>query len=451
MSEPNHKPSCCREDLPFIIYLCFSTLYLGAQMFQGLSFLDIGMYMSGYEHIASDPYPSVFLGQWLLSFTVSSLILRLFHADSFLAMRLMFLVFSVIMQVVAYISCKRYVPRRYVIAGLALTVLSIFGAYTEMTYNDYTALLFMAALLSYHKGQSSSLLYIAISGFLIALAFFFRITNLAFVVFPLAVWLMGRLMPWGVHPFRLQALTFTAGWVVGFALTYLLIIATGYGDIMAFTLQSIIHIGGNSADAHNMKAILICFYEIHKTEISATSVILVVTAFMWLAYSRLTRLVRTGILAFLFCLTMVCIYFWEHPSSITIGISFFGFALCLARKDASPALKHFFALCLCLPLLEPLGSNAGPAFACKGTCLLSLPLALYAFDQQGRKLLATLSSNANSNNASSNASLAYPRALRLAFVAVCMGMVYTNIFRPMMEDGNRPNQKEKDKNRWKKN
>ena len=228
-------------------------------------------------------------------------------------------------------------------------------------------------------------------------------------------------------------------------MTYLLIIATGYGDIMAFTLQSIIHIGGNSADTHNMKAILICFYEIHKTEISATSVILVVTAFMWLAYSRLTRLMRTGILAFLFYLTMVCIYFWEHPSSITIGISFFGFALCLASKDASPALKHFFALCLCLPLLEPLGSNAGPAFACKGTCLLSLPLALYAFDQQGRKLLATLSSNANSN-----ASLAYPRALRLAFVAVCMGMVYTNIFRPMMEDGNRPNQKEKDKNRWKK-
>lgn len=37
-------------------------------------------------------------------------------------------------------------------------------------------------------------------------------------------------------------------------MTYLLIIATGYGDIMAFTLQSIIHIGGNSADAHNMKA-----------------------------------------------------------------------------------------------------------------------------------------------------------------------------------------------------
>lgn len=81
---------------------------------------------------------------------------------------------------------------------------------------------------------------------------------------------------------------------MGFAMTYLLIIATGYGDIMAFTLRSIIHIGGNSADAHNMKA-------------------------------------------------------------------------------------------------------------------------------------------------------------RLAFVAVCMGMVYTNIFRPMMEDGNRPNQKEKDKNRWEKN
>lgn len=49
-----------------------------------------------------------------------------------------------------------------------------------------------------------------------------------------------------------------------------------------------------------------------------------------------------------------------------------------------------------------------------------------------------------------NSADAHNMKARLAFVAVCMGMVYTNIFRPIMEDGNRPNQKEKDKNRWEK-
>ena len=54
----------------FSIYLLFAALFLGVQMFQGLSYLDIGMYMSGYQHFTSDPYASYFLGQWILTYDV---------------------------------------------------------------------------------------------------------------------------------------------------------------------------------------------------------------------------------------------------------------------------------------------------------------------------------------------------------------------------------------------
>ncbi len=56
-----HKPSNAGTDIVFIIYSVFATVYLGIQMFQGFSYLDIGFYMSGYQHFNDDPYVSYFL------------------------------------------------------------------------------------------------------------------------------------------------------------------------------------------------------------------------------------------------------------------------------------------------------------------------------------------------------------------------------------------------------
>lgn len=418
----------------FVAYLLLSTLFLGAQMFQGLSFLDIGMYMSGYEHILSDPHPSVFLGQWLLSFTVTAWVMHHFGADSFIAMRVMFLVLTVVIQATVYIFYRKLLPRRFTIAALALTVLSLFGAYTEINYNDYTTLLFLIALLCYHRGLKSSLAYIALSGFITGVSFYFRITNVAFVAFPLAVWLTMRFVPWPRHRFLHQAAAFAAGWAVGMAVTYVLIVATGYGEIIDFTLDNIINVGGSSSDSHNLKSVFFCFYEIHKTEIAATSVILAVAFLMWLVFrhapkGRCGAVVRCAMLAFLFGLTVFCIYFWEQPSSITVGLCLFGFALCMADSSVEPELKFVYALSLCLPLLAPAGSNAGAAFACKGTCVLSLPLALYIFDRQRLVPFAIRQGGAGLS--------AYRKALRLCYLSICAAMVYTNIYRPMMEDGNR--------------
>ena len=69
---------------PFILYILFVTVYLGAQMFQGFSWLDIGFYMSGYQHFTDEPYVSYFLGQWLLSFQLTSWLCKAFSIDSYL-------------------------------------------------------------------------------------------------------------------------------------------------------------------------------------------------------------------------------------------------------------------------------------------------------------------------------------------------------------------------------
>ena len=103
----------------FSIYLLFAALFLGVQMFQGLSYLDIGMYMSGYQHFTSDPYASYFLGQWILTYDVTSALCKLFSINSFLGLRLLHLVYVLITQTVVYLYLRQYISTKSIIISSA--------------------------------------------------------------------------------------------------------------------------------------------------------------------------------------------------------------------------------------------------------------------------------------------------------------------------------------------
>ncbi len=406
----------------FIVYLILSTSFLYIQMFQGISFLDIGMYMSGYEYFAEDPHPSVFLGQWLLSFLSSSYLLHLFPSPTYLNIRIIFLVLTVFLQGIIYLYVKKYIPAKYIIMGLALTTLSLYGAYTEINYNDYTLLLALLAIICYHRGTLSSPFYIAGAGAIIGLSFYFRITNLSFLALPILSGFIHKIIPYSKWSIQKEMGYFYTGWIAGMLLTYIGIYLFGYSEILNFTLLNIIQVGGNTNDSHNLVKIALCFYEIHKNEIAAISLIGCFTLFIYKVYqvknNKLRRLIQMGLLLNI----IICIYYWEEPSSITIGICLLGFWFCLKNNAIPMKVKHLYALSLCLPLLAPLGSNAGAAFACKGICIFSLPFALYS--------LAMWKGHLQQQEH-------YIQSIQMAGIAICLAMLCTNIKRSMMEDGNR--------------
>lgn len=417
----------------FLIYLVLSTLFLAAQMWQGISFLDIGMYMSGYEHICDDPAPSVFLGQWLLSFVLSSQILHLFHANSFIAMRLMFLALTLILQCVTYSYLKRYIRKKYIIVGLGLTVLSLYGAYTEINYNDYSLLLCLLAILCYHQGISSQQegknklqgVWIGASGLIIGVAFYLKITNLAWIILPFISCAITSITQWG-KPSKIQPIgLFLGGWLIGMLGGYILVAAMGFGDIMRFTIENIVQVGGNSTDSHNLKNVFLCFVEIHKNEIGAVALIGIYTYFIYIAQRLGRKWMSWGTVAFLSGILILCIYLWEQPSSITNGICFLCLIICLTDRDIDNNIKYLFAISTTLPFLCPLGSNAGAAFASKGTCILSLPLAIYTIGRVKNQMSEEIEVRG------------YKRSVILSLAVVGLSMLYTNIKRPMMEDGNR--------------
>ena len=98
--------------LPFIAYILFAAAFLGIQMFQGLSYLDIGFYMSGYQHFRDDPVTVYFLGQWLMTFLSMSALCDLLSVNSYMGLRIMHLIFVIGFQIIIYLYLKRFIRQR---------------------------------------------------------------------------------------------------------------------------------------------------------------------------------------------------------------------------------------------------------------------------------------------------------------------------------------------------
>lgn len=143
-----------RGNLIFAAYIVIATLYLGIQMFQGLSPIDIGVYMSGYQHFNEEPYTLYYLGQWLMTYSFSGWLCDVLSINSFLGLRVLHLVYVMFLQTVVYLYLRRYIPCKYIVVGLSLATLAHFGSYTEINYNDYSSGLLTLAVLAYHKGLS---------------------------------------------------------------------------------------------------------------------------------------------------------------------------------------------------------------------------------------------------------------------------------------------------------
>ena len=117
----------------FPLYITAATVFLALQMFQGLSFLDIGMYLAGCRWFNEDPWSCYYLGQWFLSYKLTGALLHACGDSSFMALRVMALALNIVTQTAIYLYTSRLVPRRYAIAGLAMTGTGIAGLITGTT------------------------------------------------------------------------------------------------------------------------------------------------------------------------------------------------------------------------------------------------------------------------------------------------------------------------------
>lgn len=419
-----HKPSNAGTDIVFIIYSVFATVYLGIQMFQGFSYLDIGFYMSGYQHFNDDPYVSYFLGQWLLSFNLTSALCRLFSINTYLGLRILHLLFIIISQTVIYFYLKRYINRHFIISGLLLATLAHFGSYTEINYNDYSVGLLTLSIMAYHYGYANNRMKaIILSGILAGVSFYFRIVNVTFIGIPFLAWLISHRYKSAIKT-RNQFFGFFSGIIAACCATTVLLYYNGMLDVFTMTLTDLFTRSSDPQDPHGVKAIIINLYDLYKGQIQGFSVIALLTFLIAFNDIKNKGAIRTIITIVLSLLIIPNIYLWESPSNITVGICLSALFFLFAGRDVNPQTASLYLLSLFIPVIFPIGSNAGPDFYGKDMCFLTLPVALCIIGEG----IGTLKAEYRK--------AAY-KALHISFAFICMAMIYTNINRPMMEEGTR--------------
>lgn len=419
-----HKPSNAGTDTVFILYSVFAAVYLGIQMFQGFSYLDIGFYMSGYQHFNDDPYVSYFLGQWLLSFNLTSALCRLFSINTYLGLRILHLLFIIISQTVIYFYLKRYINRHFIISGLLLATLAHFGSYTEINYNDYSVGLLTLSIMAYHYGYANNRMKaIILSGILAGVSFYFRIVNVTFIGIPFLAWLISHRYKSAIRT-RYQFFGFFSGIIAACCATTVLLYYNGMLDVFTMTLTDLFTRSSDPQDPHGVKAIIINLYDLYKGQIQGFSVIALLTFLIAFNDIKNKGAIRTIITIVLSLLIIPNIYLLESPSNITVGICLSALFFLFAGRDVNPQTASLYLLSLFIPVIFPIGSNAGPDFYGKDMCFLTLPVALCIIGEG----IGTLKAEYRK--------AAY-KALHISFAFICIAMIYTNINRPMMEEGTR--------------
>lgn len=356
----------------FFAYLLFVTVYLGIQMFQGLSFLDIGFYMSGYQYFNEEPIVSYYLGQWLMTFMTMSALCKTFAINSYVGLRVMHLLFVVLSQTVIYFYLKRYIRKRFIIIGMFFATLSHFGGYTEINYNDFSIGWLTLAILAYHYGLTCrKLMFIMLSGVCAGTAVFFRFTNLTFVGLPfLAIFISWRWVT-GISV-KEQLIHFFIGVVIGCLVTMMVIHIAGMTDILVMTVNDIIGISKNPDDPHNITNITVNFYRILKDELKGGAVTVIIAAVTMLIFIN-ARHFKKPLLMVMAIITIINVYYWEPSANITVGICLAAIFPALFGKHIDKDIIYIFLLSLYIPIMFPLGSNAQVEFFGKDVTFLTTP------------------------------------------------------------------------------
>ena len=406
-------------DKMFLVYITFAAAFLGVQMFQGLSYLDIGMYMSGYRHFTEDPYASYFLGQWLLTYDLTSAICRLFSINSFLGIRMIHLVYVLLSQTIVFLYLRRSIPAKAIIAGLLFATLAHYGSYTEITYNDYSALLLLLSIISFHHGaERNKAFFILLSGTIAGAAVFFRIVNITYIGIPLLSLLVS--LKWNIRMSpRRRIAFFYAGMAAGITLVIAVLHFQGLLGILSLTISDIAGISADGGDSHGMLHVMRSLYRLY-SEVAGNAVFI---ALLWLmarqAIKLRCRTARMALLATTALLSLLMMNFSYFPSNTAMAVCLIGSAaLFSAKENTSDSLAHLMMLSLYLPFVMPVGSNAEPSFYGKETCFLTLPLACHVLTH-------------------SAALRQWLRPTKWMLALTGGGLLLFNLAHKQMEDGNR--------------
>lgn len=346
---------------------------------QGLSVHDSGVYLSGYRHFASEPEVNSYLGQWLLSYLGMGWLCGALGIRSFLGLRMVHVALMALAQVGIYHWATRSLGVRPQLAllGLVLAALCHVQGYSEVNYNELSALLLMAVTATLTGGvlrQRPQL--VAAAGALVAVAVAARVVNVWFVVLPAVAWLAGdRREAW-----RRMWAAWLAGGIVGAVAVLALLWASGTLGVVGITARTMLGMASAGGSTHGVGT-LAWVYAVGMGHMALSGIELAavgaVVAAVMLATRHMGKVAR-GIAAAV-CAVAAAVALWRLNSGPVCN-----YAMCLsvaalavmAVRLRPGRLRTASAMWLAVLVLYPFGSAASNAVNGPYFLHLSLPLAV---------------------------------------------------------------------------
>jgi hypothetical protein len=440
----------------FATYLVVAAVFLTVTSLQGISYYDIGFYLSGYQYFNDDPFASYFLAQWYLTFRFLGFVCNALGIDTFLGLRILRTLFLLVFQTIIYLYLRKSIKTKYIIAGMAMTTLAQYGAYSEINYNDLSIFLLVCAILLYHKAITQAkqpndqttnysspkggLVWVFLSGFLIGISIFLRLVNLTFLALPFFAIIVCLYYKTQVSWWR-QLVCFFLGAVVSSALILGIAWADGTFGVLQQTFSDLVSISTDSADKHSFGMIVRFYlYDVLAEVKMSLFIAFVIYGFIiartqasrkliHLAYALLSAVIiyvvwqdgKAGNITVGFCLSLFLLDFFSNNPRFSLGHKL------TSPRGGQVGVPLLYTLAMFIPLVFPFGSNGTNQFYGQMLCILAMPLAV-----------ATLMRGSSLKVQSSQFKVQSSKLAGIYIIAaICIGMTVTNVLRPMMEDGNR--------------
>ena len=440
----------------FATYLVVAAVFLTVTSLQGISYYDIGFYLSGYQYFNDDPFASYFLAQWYLTFRSLGFVCNALGIDTFLGLRILRTLFLLVFQTIIYLYLRKSIKTKYIIGGMAMTTLAQYGAYSEINYNDLSIFLLVCAILLYHKAITQAkqpndqttnysspkggLVWVFLSGFLIGISIFLRLVNLTFLALPFFAIIVCLYYKKQVSWWR-QLVCFFLGAVVSSALILGIAWADGTFGVLQQTFSDLVSISTDSADKHSFGMIVRFYlYDVLAEVKMSLFIAFVIYGFIiartqasrkliHLAYALLSAVIiyvvwqdgKAGNITVGFCLSLFLLDFFSNNPRFSLGHKL------TSPRGGQVGVPLLYTLAMFIPLVFPFGSNGTNQFYGQMLCILAMPLAV-----------ATLMRGSSLKVQSSKFKVQSSKLAGIYIIAaICIGMTVTNVLRPMMEDGNR--------------
>ncbi len=346
---------------------------------QGLSVHDSGVYLSGYLHFASEPEVNSYLGQWLLSYLGMGWLCGALGIKSFLGLRLV----HVALMALAHAGIYRWATHslgirpQLALLGLVMAALCHVQGYSEVNYNELSALLLIAVTATLTGGIHRRKPWrVAAAGALVAVAVAARVVNVWFVALPAVAWLAGdRSAAWGS-----TWLAWLGGGLAGAAAVLAVLWASGTLSVVGITARTMLGMASAGSSTHGIDTLVWTYAggmgHTALSGITLMAVAAVVAAAMWgvRGCGKAARAVAAAV-----CAAIGAVTLWRLNSGPVCNYAMFlsmATLAVMAVRLGQSGMRTAAALWLAVLVLYPLGSAASNAVNGPYFLHLALPLAV---------------------------------------------------------------------------